>query len=471
MAGIKTHISSLHITGTSAFWGILYITLMLTAGFYFIFEDQHIDLLSASAVPITVFFLLLFVVKLGEEFPVKEIMVLLTAVQFLYSPFLAYYFYEPDPIYPMEVEPADYFGYAVPGVLLFALGLYVFKHPAKLHDFPGIIRQYNIELIGRQLIVMGLLADIGIYVVPGSLKFFMLLLSYSKFIGAYYLLFSHYRFKRRWIMLAFSPLLVQNVAQGMFHELLLWGVFSLMIFFITERVSFFRKAAILLVGFVSIYFLNLIKKEYREATWVIGVNYSVTDKLMIFAESTLNVFQGDIENEEEFEAGEHNLTRLNQGVIVSRVMSHTGRREPFAEGETVEQAIMAALVPRVLNPNKVRSGGRDTYERFTGYGINAGTSISLSLLGEGYANYGYGGIFFMFFLGLFYSFVLYMVLRFAHREPYLLLWIPFLFLPVIKAEEGFETVLNYLIKALLVLFVIHKFYLKRYTHRVEEEAL
>ena len=74
----------------------------------------------------------------------------------------------------------------------------------------------------------------------------------------------------------------------------------------------------------------------------------------------------------------------------------------------------------------------------------------------------------MFFLGLFYGYVLKRLTTIAKDAPYLFLWIPFLFLMVIKAEEGFETVLNYLVKASFVLWLLYTFYLKGYTVKVEE---
>lgn len=455
---------------------VLLLTLSISVLLYAFHADKSIDILSLTAVPVTLFFLLLFISKLGHGFPVKEIMVLLTAVQFLYSPFLAYFFYPPDPIYPMEVSADEYFGYAVPAVLLFAAGLYVLKISFDFENFPQLIEKFNIISIGKQLVIIGLVVDLISSFLPASLAFFLVLIGYWKFIGAYYLFFSDYRYKSWWIAIAFIPLILGNLSQGMFHELLLWALFSFMLYFIKHKKGFLTKVMIVLFAFVSIYNFNLVKKTYRDITWNDKVIYSPTDKLMIFGQSIISVVFGEQDNLDstagsEFNSDEHNLTRLNQGVIVTRIMNHTGKQEPFANGETIHEAIEAALVPRFLNPDKVRSGGRDTYTRFTGYRLGGNTSISLSLLGEGYANYGYGGIYFMFFLGLFYSYVLWLITSVAHRAPYLLLWIPFLFLPVVKAEEGFETVLNYIFKSSFVLWFLYMFYLKKISYQKEEEGI
>lgn len=449
---------------------VLVVTLIISMFFYVFNINKGIDLLSSTAIPVTLFFLILFISKLGHGLPVKEIMVLLTAVQFLYSPFLAYFFYPPDPIYPMEIEPDEYFGYTVPAVLLFALGLYVFNNFINFTDYSKLIKEYNIRSIGKQLIFLGLAVDLIRPFLPVSIAFFLVLIGYCKFIGAYYIFFSDSKHKKWWIFIAFAPLILSNVSQGMFHELLLWASFSFMIFFIKYNKTFISKVLIVVVVFTGIYYLNIVKKTYRDYTWDSKISYTVTDRIVIFGKSVVEVIFGDQQNLEStkidgLKSDEHNLSRLNQGVIVTRIMNHTGKRVPFANGETIQDAIEAALVPRFLNPDKVRSGGRDTYTRFTGYYLSSGTSISLSLLGEAYANYGFGGIYFMFFLGLFYSYVLWLIISVAHKSPYLLLWIPFLFLSVIKAEEGFETVLNYLIKASFVLWLLYKVYLKRATYR------
>ncbi len=77
--------------------------------------------------------------------------------------------------------------------------------------------------------------------------------------------------------------------------------------------------------------------------------------------------------------------------------------------------------------------------------------MNLSLVGEGYANFGAGGgIAFMFVVGLFYNWGLALIFRLARKYPSLIFWIPLIFLQVIKAETDLITVLNHLVKASIV---------------------
>jgi hypothetical protein len=117
---------------------------------------------------------------------------------------------------------------------------------------------------------------------------------------------------------------------------------------------------------------------------------------------------------------------------------------------------MAALVPRILNPSKVSAGGHKNFERFTGTPLNRKTSMDLSLAGEAYANFAVtGGILFLFLVGLFYNWVLVAVIRAARKHPTIILWIPLLFFQVVKAETDLATVLNHLVKSLIMVVFVY----------------
>ena len=125
------------------------------------------------------------------------------------------------------------------------------------------------------------------------------------------------------------------------------------------------------------------------------------------------------------------VDRLNQGWIIARIMYVVPDYEPYAEGETIEDAIFAALVPRFLAPNKVRSGG-ENFERFTKIELK-GTSMNLGLIGEAYANYGLRGSFlFLFIVGLAFKLSFNYINKKSFQYYEVLLWLPFLFLYVVR---------------------------------------
>jgi hypothetical protein len=82
--------------------------------------------------------------------------------------------------------------------------------------------------------------------------------------------------------------------------------------------------------------------------------------------------------------------------------------------------------------------------------------MDISIMGEAYANYGVnGGVIFMFFLGLFYNFILSRIFIYSVNTPTLILMIPLMFLQVVKAETDFTSSMNYLVKAIMVVFMIY----------------
>jgi large-conductance mechanosensitive channel len=87
--------------------------------------------------------------------------------------------------------------------------------------------------------------------------------------------------------------------------------------------------------------------------------------------------------------------------------------------------------------------------------------MDISLAGEGYANFGVaGGCAFMFLVSLFYNWVIIRIISISKNHPTLILFIPFLFFQVMKAETDFSTVINYLTKAALVCWLVF------YAHKI-----
>ncbi len=112
---------------------------------------------------------------------------------------------------------------------------------------------------------------------------------------------------------------------------------------------------------------------------------------------------------------------------------------------------------------KVAGGGRLTYEKLTGFHLAPGTSMGTGILGEAYGNFGVEGTYlFMLlwgtFLGIFIRFI-FKRSNFIYSLP---LWLPIIFLQVIKAETDLFTVLNHLVKSTIfvfgVLYIARRFY-------------
>jgi hypothetical protein len=148
------------------------------------------------------------------------------------------------------------------------------------------------------------------------------------------------------------------------------------------------------------------------------------------------------------------LMRYNQGWIITNVMVFVPDREPYAMGETLKDAVIAAALPRFADPEKARAGGSENMARYAGIVLDEKTSMNLGYAGEMYANFGYGGIvgsgLYALAFGLLFRF-------FARRAFAIPLWwatVPFLFFAVLKAEDGIAEILNWTTKSAIVLVAI-----------------
>lgn len=407
----------------------------------------------AAAYALVFYSLFLFLTNLSENIPLKELIALIASLQWLLGPVLDYNYFNSHYRYYMYVDEEIYFSLTIPAFVFFLLGLSFFK--VDVQHINDLIRKQvatfrNLPFI---LIGIGFLIEYIAPFAPASLRFVFFLFSNLKYIGAIYLLYSPYQYK--WYFLAFILLFafVNSVALGLFHDLLLWSVLVFMYVAVNLRFSFSTRLLIIGIGILSAGLIQVVKAEYRKIVWEEGFTGSETQ---VFT----TVLENELYNQPEGEGYStmHNLViRMNQGWIISRIMFYVPYYEQYAYGETVEEALYASFVPRMLNPNKKRAGGQENFSRFTGYELVKGTSMGTSVLGEAYANYGSSGaVMFMFMWGLVISLIFKAIVEIASgNAPTLLLWIPLIFLQVIKAETELVVVLNHLVKASIFVFGVY----------------
>ncbi len=137
-------------------------------------------------------------------------------------------------------------------------------------------------------------------------------------------------------------------------------------------------------------------------------------------------------------------------------MQHVPENEPYAKGETVKEAVLSSIAPRVLWADKKTAGGRENFRRFTGLQIADSTSMGISPLGEAYCNYGVlGGIIFMIIFGAVFAGLFYAALWYCLRYPTFLFWLPLIFYQAMKAETELVVILNQLTKGAVVTLACH----------------
>ena len=398
----------------------------------------------------TLFLFLRFLDVLGERIPVVELMALMCSLQWILGPVIEYNKESMHYRYQMYVDEPMYMGFVVPSILAFWFGARLFRQNDTLEELKARVKTLlaYVPNFPFYLIAIGTLAPLATPYFPTSLAFVFFLFSNVKYVGALYILQSEK--KNRWLVFygVMIFLAISSIGSGYFHNLLLWSVL-ISTFLVKEwKLSFGAKISFAIFAILLAISVQSIKQQYRQTAWS---GYD-GNKTLLFLSLTLDEW---LSGRIFMPSSEVDINvRLNQGWIISAVLKNVPAMEPYAEGETVEDAVVAALLPRFLAPNKKVAGGQANFRRFTGLPIADTTSMGISMAGEGYANFGrYGGILFMFGWGVFVGWFWRSMMRWSHFYPTLLIWSPILFLQVVKAETEFAVVLNFLLKASVLLFL------------------
>lgn len=420
---------------------IVFFTFLWISGIYF---------WTAFGLAFTVYIFLHLLDGMGKKIPIIELITALASLQWILGPFIEYQKEFHHYRYRMYVDEETYMSFIVPAILAFWVGCNIFKSRVELNSLRESVGKLLEEHPGFPyvLIITGMIAPYLSPIFPPSLGFVFFLVSNIKYIGVIYLI--HSKHKYRWLIF-FSILLltaVSAIAAGMFHDLLLWSMLLFTFLAKEWKLKFSQKLLFAVAGILLAVTIQSVKSQYRMHTW--GKNYQGNKTGLFLSIAFQEWARGDIfmpKSEVDMNV------RLNQGWIISAVMYNVPDNITFVKGETIKEGIIASLVPRMLAPNKKIAGGRENFRRFTGLPISDGTSMGISIAGEGYANYGWiGGIVFMFFWGFFISGFWRLLEKWSEFFPTLLLWSPILFLQVVKAETEFAVVLNHLIKSSIVVF-------------------
>ncbi len=399
------------------------------------------------------FFLTRFVLELGTSVPIKNLIMIIAILQWLIGPVLSYYFYPDSEFYYMVVDEYLYMGYVLPAIFTFGIGLFLPGRQDKLRveralDYLGSVPQGNFRK-GLVLLGLGLVAGVVKQFMPGSLRYMFLLLSYAKIIGAFYIFMSNAKFKWIWIFVAFSFEVVTAFGEAMFHDMLLWAGYLFILYCFVSKISLLPRLALLLVLGASIFVIQSIKQDYREVVWEnrsLEQSQKFSTALDLAVEGSENEMFAEEDNVQKF------VDRINQGWIIARIIYMVPSYEPYARGETVKNAAVASVIPRFLNPNKAKSGGKENFTRFTGIIIDESTSMDVSIIGEAYANFGEtGGMIMMLIVGLFFGLAFRIVVYYSIKYPELVLWLPFAFFYAVKAENDLATALNQVVKSVILL--------------------
>ncbi len=412
-------------------------------------------------------FILLFN-SIGYVIPVRYLFGALMCVQFFIGPVLAYNGLDQYQYihYKMKIPEAAYFGYAIPAVLAFIIGLHL--NAGKLKG--EIVNEKGISLFVERnpklpylFIVLGFLSSVFSGFFSSELAFVFYLMGSVKFIGLFLLVLGTKELKLLPMIVVIGSIISSSLGEGMFHDLLTWIIFIGAVFAIRYKFGFNTKLTGSIAFILIAVTIQVMKGSYRSATT------SGREEAGIETFSKLYDQQNERSSIFSFERLAPSTVRINQGFIITNIMNTVPAKVPFSNGAEMYQVFEAAIMPRILAPNKLSAGDRALFVKYSGIKLTVGTSMGLSSLGDAYLNFGIvGGCFFMFLLGLLYSTILNIFHKHSRTYPVLILFTALVFYFPIRPDCELQTILGHLFKSCFLIYVMILF-LKR-TFRVNAET-
>ena len=385
--------------------------------------------------------------RLDQGVPLLQLTSLIAVLQWLVGPLLSYSSRNAFERYTMYVPEEQYFRFAIPATTFYVTVMLLAGASVRQQNLLQQIDRRKFFTIGVLLNIVAIFAAIAATRVSGSLAFLMHLISQLRYVGAIYFLLSRSQVRLVFAALSCIQLFSSSLGVGMFHDLILWLAILFCYWFAQRKRTTLFKIVVLTATTVSLFSIQVVKQEYREQIRR-GGQPSLIGLVFAYVTPGGRAWDTDVLSLA--------VTRLNQGWIISAVMHHVPENEPFAGGETIRAAVLGSLLPRFLSSDKATAGGRESFRRFTGLLILDSTSMSISPLGEAYANFGklFGTISMVVFgtcFALFYR----LTLRYCLKYPTFLFWIPLIFYQAIKAETEFLVIMNQLVKGAVVAFGCH----------------
>ena len=388
----------------------------------------------AFAVALSFFVFLVFIASIGETIALLECITFIASLEILLVPAVTYWVFPAS----MPIESPAYFSYALPAYMAFYIGMNWFGNRQPERPHLPYIQAVTTYLQDKKpasivLLLIGLSGFSVKIFIPEAPNIVGALPSYCLFISVFYAYYSKsiYRFIN--IGIVGAVLLAYTIWAGMFGDLFFW-VMLVTIFMAAGRSTPLTnrlKTIVTVFAFTFLLLIQSVKGEYRYNTW----GYQRTERtghpnLMV------DLLIDRLTHPEKLLNTDHaflSFVRFNQGIMIGSAMAKVPMHEAYANG-SVLLSLIYPFVPRLIWPDKPKTGGYENIRRFTNLPQSENTSINLSPLGEGYVNFGYGGVLFALFYGLLLGGIFYYVLYLANRIPSIIMWLPMLYVGCLTME-------------------------------------
>ena len=410
---------------------------------------------------ITLFFELVYrlIFNSNRIFVFREWVLLLYSLNYIISPMISYQLDDAMTKYGMKIPSDQYFTLAIPGLFAFMLGLYLLPTNIFTPNFKSIKKSaaVNETILYRTTAVAVFLKFIYTFNL-GELSFIVYLGSLLRFVSAFALFSINPRKYFLLIVLVFSIDLVSSFIGGMYHDVVMWLIFFAFYYVYSVKPTVRLKIIGAIAFVLFVLFLQAMKVVYRQEVWFGEKEASM---------ETVGELGSQIADNEIL-LGEDNLlatlSRSNQAWIFASTVDHMDRNKNFQGTTIVGKYLEAAILPRFLAHDKIKSGDKAIFNAFSGHVVNEGTSMGLGIFADGYIAYGVWGVYtFGLVLGLIFSLTFKLVESWAKISPfYILLMLPLLNYAV-RPDCELQTTITHLFKGVLLYGFLVYLSRKRFT--------
>ncbi len=414
-----------------------------------------------TALTIGIIFLLLsrLLFQSTKTFAFREFTLLLYALNYLVSPLITYNLDQDLVSYPMKIPQDEYFVLAIPGFLLFTFGVYSIKTSCFNIDMKNV-KELSVvnERFLKIIFVFGLLSRIATIFIEGELNFILYLFGLIRFVSAFSLFSIRPKKYFLWPVIVLLFELTIGLIAGAYHDAIMWIIFFGLFYVYTIRPNTRQIIFLGSVGVSMVLGLQAIKFSYREKVWQGDKSASI--------ESVVDIGSENIKTDILF--GEENLlstlNRGNQAWIFASTVDNLNKNKDFQGLNNVNKYIEAALLPRFLAPNKIKSGDQEIFNEFSGHTLGEGTAMGLGIFADGYIAYGAWGVYiFGFVLGLIFSLTFKIVERWTKVSPFYVLMLLPLLNYAVRPDCELQTTINHLFKGILLYGFLVYLTRKRFT--------
>jgi hypothetical protein len=386
--------------------------------------------------------------------PFPDLIVFAACLQWVVAPWLADAYPPRLPMFHNAMPATEYLPYALASTLALWIGLQL--PPSRYLDkswwYPTLEPlSPRVSRVLDGIIAAGLIAGWCSSMVPSSLAFLAYLLSSFRFFAAMGWMVTETPGWRLRVSIVFVLLVVESAAGGMFYLIVHWGGYFALVYAFMRHWRWKLGGAVL-VGLIGVGLLQQIKPAYRIK--IDTETHGTADAVKLFAGMMWDRVRGADQRELDLDFGD-TLVRFNQGWIISRIMVHVPKVQPYARGQTLADAAVFSIVPRFLFPDKSTGVSHEFFLTYTGVTLSRGTTMGLGIIGEMYANFGFGGgIAGTFIYGVLLASVFCFLAGRALINP--LWWAvgSVVLLPAAEPGINIEDIANHVVKASIVLMIL-----------------